>query len=219
MSCSSRLRLSDLAKIDWSGGKVAAAWDQPRGDTRAVLILAHGAGGDLNDSLLKAVGSGLAKQGIGVLRFNFPYRELGRRAPGSQEVSEKCYREVAEGAREDGLPLYCGGKSYGGRIGSHIVSDGFEADGLVFLSYPLHPPGKPDRLRDEHLRRIKKPMLFCQGTNDPFAKPDLLHKVTGSLSAATLHEIEGGDHSLNVRGTKREGIVDELVVAIDQYIR
>jgi len=208
-----------LGKIDWSGGKVTAAWDRPRGDIRAVVILAHGAGGDLNDRLLKAVGSELAKQGIAVLRFNFPYRELGRRAPGSQEVSEKCYREVAEGAREDGLPLYCGGKSYGGRIGSHIVSDGFEADGLVFLSYPLHPPGKPDRLRDEHLRRIKKRMLFCQGTNDPFAKPDLLHGVVGSLRTATLKEIAGGDHSLNVRGTKKEEVVRELVVAIGQFIR
>ncbi len=218
MSCSSRRRLKDLAKIDWSGGKVTAAWDRPRGDTRAVLILAHGAGGDLNDRLLKGVGSELAKQGIAVLRFNFPYRELGRRAPGSQEISEKCYGEVSEAAREDGLPLYCGGKSYGGRIGSHIVSDGFEADGLVLLSYPLHPPGRPDRLRDEHLRRIKTPMRFFQGTKDPFAKPDLLQKVVGSLPTATLHQIEGGDHSLNVRGPKREAIVDELVVAIDQFI-
>ncbi len=205
--------------VDWSGGKVTAAWDRPKGDPRAVLVLAHGAGGDLNDLLLKAVASELAKKGVAVLRFNFPYRELGRKAPGSQDVSENCYREVADAARENGLPLYCGGKSYGGRIGSHIVSDGFAANGLVFLSYPLHPPGKPERLRDEHLRRIKKPMLFFQGTRDPFATPVLLKKVVGSLSSATLHKIEGGDHSLNVRGTKREEIVDELVDAIDQFIR
>jgi predicted alpha/beta-hydrolase family hydrolase len=208
-----------LTKISWSGGKVTAAWDRPKGDTRAVLILAHGAGGDLNDRLLKAVASELATKGVAVLRFNFPYRELGRKAPGSQDVSEDCYRDVADQAREHGLPLYCGGKSYGGRIGSHIVSDGFEADGLVFLSYPLHPPGKPERLRDEHLRRIKKPMLFFQGTRDPFAKPDLLYQVVGSLSSATLHEIEGGDHSLNVRGKKREEVAEELTAAIDQFIR
>ncbi len=154
-----------------------------------------------------------------MIRFNFPYREQGRSAPGSQAVSEECYRDVAETVREGGVPLYCGGKSYGGRIGSHIVSEGFDANGLVFLSYPLHPPGKPERLRDEHLRKIDKPMLFCQGTNDPFAKPELLKKVVGSLRSATLNEVAGGDHSLNVRGRKRDDVELELVAVIDQFIR
>jgi uncharacterized protein len=208
-----------LAKIDWSGGKVSAAWDRPAGNVRAVLIFAHGAGGDLTDVLLRDAAAGLADKHWAVLRFNFPYREQGRRAPGSQSISENCYKDVAESVRESGAPLFLGGKSYGGRIASHIVAEGFDADGLVLLSYPLHPPGKPERLRDEHLHRIKKPMLFFQGTRDPFAQPDLLHKVVGSLPSATLHEIEGGDHSLKVSGTKREEIVGEVVLAIDQFIR
>ncbi|MEX0873476.1 MAG: alpha/beta family hydrolase [Actinomycetota bacterium] len=207
-----------MPKADWSGGKVQIAWDRPKADARAILLLAHGAGGDVNDQLLKAVAAGLAADHIAVLRFNFPYRELGRRAPGAQSQSENCYRDIANAIREPGVPLYCGGKSYGGRIGSHIVSDGFEADGLTFISYPLHPPGKPDRLRDEHLHRIQKPMLFCQGTKDPFANPQLLRRVVGSLGKATLHEIDGGDHSLNVRGRKRTDVVDELVQTIAAFV-
>ena len=86
-----------------------------------------------------------------MLRFNFPYREAGRKAPGAQTESEECYREVAMAARIDGVPLFCGGKSYGGRMATHIAADGFDVDGLVLLSYPLHPPGRPEKTRDAHL--------------------------------------------------------------------
>jgi len=120
---------------------VSVAWDKPAGAAIAILLLAHGAGGDLNDPLLRAVGEGLAGEAIAVARFNFPYREAGRRAPGSQSQSEDCYRDVASALRKDGVPLFCGGKSYGGRIASHIASEGYEMSGLVLLSYPLHPPG------------------------------------------------------------------------------
>src|SRR4029077_13658372 len=114
---------------------VTVATDTPD-EPRAVLVLAHGAGGDLNDPLLRALGTSLAAHAIEVVRFNFPYRESGRRAPGAQSQSEECYREIAGSVRREGLPLYLGGKSYGGRIASHIVADGLDVDGLVFLSYP-----------------------------------------------------------------------------------
>jgi uncharacterized protein len=198
---------------------VSVAWDRPKGKERAVVVLAHGAGGDLNDALLRGVAAGLAADGCAVLRFNFPYREAGRRAPGSQKQSEDSYREIATSARKKGVPLFCGGKSYGGRIASHIASDGFEMDGLIFLGYPLHAPGRTDRLRDEHLRSIKCPMLFCQGTKDAFATPLLLRKVVRSLSRASLHEIEGGDHSFNVRGTPHAQVVDELVGIVGAFVR
>jgi predicted alpha/beta-hydrolase family hydrolase len=187
-------------------------------DARALLVLGHGAGGDLHDPLLCAVGNALSSDGIDVVRFNFPYREQGRKAPGAQSASEDCYRDVATNARRDGLPLYLGGKSYGGRMASHIVADGFDADALIFLSYPLHPPGKPDRVRDEHLRRIAIPMLFVQGSKDPFATPELLDGVVASLDNASLHRIEGGDHSLRVRGRRSAEVTTEVVDAIFAFV-
>ena len=205
-----------MERLTWDEGEVSAVWNRAP-EARAVLILAHGAGGDLNDVLLKAVAEGLASEGIDVLRFNFPYRESGRRAPGAQRQSETCYRAVADAAR-DGMPLFCGGKSYGGRIASHIAADGFAVDGLVFVSYPLHPPGKPDRLRDEHLCNIEAPMLFVQGTKDPFAQPDLLTRTIASLGRATHVPVEGGDHSLRVRGRSRADVASVVTREIASFI-
>jgi predicted alpha/beta-hydrolase family hydrolase len=198
---------------------VTIAWDRPTGAERAILLLAHGAGGDLNDPLLRAVGNGLAENGIAVARFNFPYREAGRRAPGSQVQSEECFRNVASAARKDGVPLFCGGKSYGGRIASHIASEGYEMRGLVLLSYPLHPPGKPERLRDGHLRQIGAPMLFVQGTKDPFARPDLLTSTIKRLRNANLVQIEGGDHSLRVKAKPAATIYAEITAAAALFIQ
>lgn len=184
-----------------------------------MLLLGHGAGGDLNDDLLRGVGTGLIDAGVATLRFNFPYREAGRRSPGAQAQSEDCYRAVASSARGEDLPLFCGGKSYGGRMATHIVSDGFDATALVLLSYPLHPPGRPDKLRDEHLRDIEVPILVVQGTRDPFATPDLLRRTVGSLREATLVEIEDGDHSLRVKGRGRDDVLAEVVDAIATFMR
>lgn len=194
------------------------AWHEPDGDARAVLLLTHGAGGDYNDAFLKGVATVLARTGIAVARFNLAYRDAGRKAPGSQKQSEESYRSIAAELRRPRAPLYCGGKSYGGRIATHIVADGFDVTGLVLLSYPLHPPGRPERLRDAHLTEIDVPMLFCQGTRDPFATPELLEKTTRSLSNATLWAVEGGDHSLRVRGRKPQEVYAEVSTAIVRFI-
>jgi predicted alpha/beta-hydrolase family hydrolase len=198
-------------QLDWGGGAVTGAWDRPDGNARAVLLLAPGAGGDLNDALLRSVASRLAGRGVAVLRFNFPYREAGRGAPGSQRESEAAYRAIATGARMEGVPLFIGGKSYGGRMATHIAADGFAADGLVLLSYPLHPPGKFDRLRTAHLPRITAPMLFVRGTSDAFSREDLFDAAVEGLASATVLAIPGGDHSLRARGTKPDDIA--LIVA------
>jgi predicted alpha/beta-hydrolase family hydrolase len=197
---------------------VSIATDAPD-EPRAVLILGHGAGGDLNDPLLRAVASALVASGIEVVRFNFPYRELGRKAPGAQSQSEDCYRDVAATSRREGLPLYLGGKSYGGRIATHVVADGTPTDGLVLLSYPLHPPGKPERIRDAHLASIDAPMLFVQGTKDPFATPALLDATIARLPRAELHRIDGGDHSLRVKGRPQRDVVDEVARTIVSFVR
>jgi predicted alpha/beta-hydrolase family hydrolase len=194
------------------------ARDEPKRAAKAILALAHGAGGDLNDPLLVGVGRVLAARDVSVVRFNFPYRDAGRRAPGAQGASEEAYRLVASEARQNGTPLFCGGKSYGGRIASHIAADGFDVAGLVFLSYPLHAPGRPDRLRDEHLSAIAAPMLFVQGTNDPFAKPDLLRATLAMLPSAHLVPVDGGDHSLRVRGRKPVDLYADVANAIEEFI-
>jgi predicted alpha/beta-hydrolase family hydrolase len=206
-------------RIDWARGTVSGAWDRPEGDPSATVTFAPGAGGDLNDSVLKAVARELSSASIAVLRFNFPYREAGRRAPGSQVESEDCYRDVASLARSGGTPLFCGGKSYGGRMASHIVADGFEVDGLIFISYPLHPPGRFDRLRDQHLAQIDVPMLFVQGTKDTFARPDLLESTLDALPRATHVPIDGGDHSLRVKGRPAPDVAREIAAAIASFVR
>jgi hypothetical protein len=113
--------------------------------------------------------------------------------------------DVARARAKPGEPVWMSGKSFGGRMASVAVSEGLDAAGLVFLGYPLHPPGKPDRVRDEHLYAIKVPMLFLQGTNDPFATPAVLKPVLKKLGRrAALHAVEGGGHSFEVRGAKRD---------------
>jgi predicted alpha/beta-hydrolase family hydrolase len=205
-------------KFRWEGGEVSGAWHRPVGKARAALVLGHGAGYNLNTKLLVDVGRALAERGIAALRFNFPYTEAGRRAPDPQPRLEACYRAVAEAVAADTPRPFLGGKSMGGRIASHLVADGFEACGLVFLGYPLHPPGKPERIRDAHLKGIDAPMLFLQGTRDPFATPELLRATLESLKSARLVEIEGGDHSFKVKGRSTEEVTADLVEHIAAFI-
>jgi hypothetical protein len=173
----------------------------------------------MDTRLLVDVGEALAERGVAVLRFNFPYLEAGRRGPDPQPRLEACYRAVANAVAEEFERPYLGGKSMGGRIASHIVADGFPAAGLVFLGYPLHPPGQPERIRDAHLRRIDVPMLFLQGERDPFATPGLLYRTVADLSTANLVEVEGGDHSFKVKGRSTADVTAGLVDAIDKFLR
>ncbi len=206
---------TERVSLDWGGGSVSAVWDHPaRGNL--YLILGHGAGGNLHTPGLAQFAEAVAERGIGTVRFNFPYAEAKRKGPDPQKTLEACYRAVAEAVAPRAGRLLLGGRSMGGRIASHIVAEGFPAAGLVFLSYPLHPPAQPDRLRDKHLGKITVPMLFIQGSRDAFARPDLLQKTLRTLKTATLHVVEGADHSLRVRGRGAEDVVAEIVaVAID----
>ena len=172
----------------------------------------------MNARILVDIADALASRGIAVVRFNFPYAEVGRRVPDPQPRLEACFRAVATSVSEEIPRLFLGGKSMGGRIASHIAADGFPTRGLVFFGYPLHPPGKPDRLRDAHLKRISAPMLFLQGTRDTFATPELLRRTVASLRTAKLVEIEGGDHSFKVPGRASADVLTELIDAAAQFI-
>ena len=147
----------------------------------------------------------LAKQGFLTTKFNFPYMEARRKIPDKTDVLEATYRTIIEEVRKGphGTDrLFIGGKSMGGRIASQVASkDESGLNGLFFLGYPLHPPGKTDQLRDRHLYNIKKPMLFLSGTRDNFARRDLLENVVKKIGPnAQLSWIEGGDHSLKASG-------------------
>ena len=208
---------SEETTFTWDGGTVSGAWHHPK-KGKDYLILGHGAGGDMNTPQLLSYADQIAERGLGAVRFNFAYSEAGKKSPDRADKAEACYRGVATEVSQRATRVFIGGRSFGGRIGSQIVAQGFPAAGLVFLAYPLHPPGKPERLRDEHLREIKAPMLFLQGTRDPFAQPDLLAKTIASLPNATLHPVENGDHSHKVPGRTAADVTKELVDATFDWL-
>jgi predicted alpha/beta-hydrolase family hydrolase len=185
-------------------GSVSASLTGSGGDG-PILVLAHGAGRDMNDPLLVGFTEGLASGSVSCLRFNFPYREIGRKSPDPEPVLRQTWEAAFARGGELGQPAWAGGKSLGGRIASMVVADGLPAAGLVFVGYPLHPPGRPERLRDAHLARIRIPMLWLQGTADSFAQWDLLERTIHRLGdRVTLHSIEGGDHSFRIRGAPKD---------------
>ncbi len=189
-----------------SGSGVSAAWIAPKGAV-AWIVIAHGAGAGMDHPFIVGFCRAMADESIAAARFNFHYATAGRRSPDSEPSLRAAWTEAFEGVSTmaGSLPVLAGGKSLGGRIASMCVADGMPAAGLVFLGYPLHPPGKPDRLRADHLERIEVPMLFLHGTKDPFAKTELLEGVLAKLSdRARLEHVDGGDHSFRVRGTKAD---------------
>src|SRR5450631_208817 len=174
------------------------------------LILGHGAGADQTSRFMTKFATALAARGITVATFNFLYTEQGRHVPDTNNKLEACFRAVVETTREKEIgrgTLVIGGKSMGGRIASRIAAAGFpHMEGLIFLGYPLHPPGKVDQLRAKHLSNIKVPMLFIQGSRDTFGTPDELWPIINGLKApADLYVVEGGDHSF----LKRTGATPE----------
>jgi hypothetical protein len=203
--------------------RVSGVYARPA-DPPATLVLGHGAGAGMDHPFMVGFTRAINDEGIATLRFNFPYIESGRRSPDPESLLRKTWLAAFAAAddRSKGEPVWVGGKSLGGRIASMAAADGMPAAGLVFLGYPLHAPGKPERIRDDHLYRIEAPMLFLHGTRDPFAMPDLLAAVVAKLGArATLVEIDGGDHSFNVRGAKRDAreVGASLSVAAATFIR
>jgi predicted alpha/beta-hydrolase family hydrolase len=192
-------------RIPVGDGSVSGAYAGPD-DATATIAIAHGAGAGMDHPFLVGFAEAMNDEGVATLRFNFPYMEAGKRSTDRAPVAVAAWRAVMEAAaeRSDGRPVWASGKSFGGRMASMAVAEGMPAAGLVFLGYPLHPPGKPERMRDEHLDAIQVPMLFLQGTRDPFATVDLLNGVVARLGpSASIEWFHDADHSFNVRGMKR----------------
>jgi len=165
------------------------------------FILAHGAGGPMYSPFITHFHTALAEKGFLSVKFNFPYMEARMKVPDKREALEACYRRVVDevrASRHKPRHVFIGGKSMGGRIASQIAAKGVDVRGLFFLGYPLHPIGRPEQLRDEHLYKIGRPMLFVSGTRDAFATKGLLEEVVSKLgSGARIHWINGGDHSFS----------------------
>jgi predicted alpha/beta-hydrolase family hydrolase len=202
-----------------------AAYQGPkRGADRAVL-LAHGAGADMNAATLTTVADALAAAKVPSLRFNFPYKAAGRRSPDRPPVLEAAVREAAvELARLAKVPqgrIVFGGRSMGGRIGSVVAADE-GALGLVLLGYPLHPPGRATQLRVEHFPRLRMPALFVSGTRDAFGSPDELKRETKKIRGkVSFHWIETGDHGfkpLKASGLTVDGVLADVAAAVVAFV-
>jgi predicted alpha/beta-hydrolase family hydrolase len=201
----------------------------------ATLILAHGAGAGQTHPFMTTVARGLSERGVDVVTFDFLYMQQRRKMPDRMPQLVACYRAAIEKAREDlesaRERLFIGGKSMGGRAATHVAADAaddpaLKLSGIVLLGYPLHPPGRPDQLRDAHLPGVKCPMLFVQGTRDAFGTPDelkpvLARRLSPNAVTAEIHEVDGGDHSFKLRGrdtAKQAELFDQIQNVITEWI-
>lgn len=183
---------------------VSAAWTA--GTNGVTVIVAHGAGAGMDHPFIVGFADELSARGFSTLRFNFPYIEQGRRVPGPAKQAIATWRAAVEFARSfDPSALVCGaGKSYGGRMASMAAAEGLPVDALAYLGYPLHPPGRPERLRAEHLPSIGVPQLFVSGSKDPFIQPlAQFQSVVAGCRDVRVAWVDGGGHSFEVRGNKR----------------
>ena len=187
---------------------------------KALYLFAHGAGAGMTHRAMESNAQGLAERGIATLRYQFPYMEKGSRRPDPPKIAHAAVRAAAEKARElaPDLPLFAGGRSFGGRMTSQTQAEAPLAGvrGLAFLGFPLHPAGKPGIERAEHLSRVQVPMLFVSGSRDALAELDLLNSVVRSLGEqATLHLVMDADHSFKVAAKSGRTPSDAEADALD----
>lgn len=194
------------------------------GERGIVFVCAHGAGGNMNDRGILQTANTLRSRGLGVVRFNFLYKEKKSGRPDPMPRLKECVTGVVSRVREEIEPktLIIGGRSMGGRAASMLAADGFGCDGLLLLAYPLHPPGKPDQLRDAHLSAIKVPVICFSGTRDPFCTPELMEEVLKRVTTQwEMHWIEGADHSFHVlksSGRTDAQVLDEIGGASEAWV-
>lgn len=183
-------------------------------DAIATLIIAHGAGAGMHHPFMVSLADTLSEVGINAIRFNFPYMEKGRKAPGSPKDAIAAWEHMITEASNvlPGLPIFMSGKSYGGRMGSHLLAEQSDtnAAGIIYFGFPLHAPGRDSKDRAAHLPEIKQSQLFIQGTKDKLANFEMITEVTNELPKAELVEIAHGDHSFNT--PKSTGITKEEMI-------
>jgi uncharacterized protein len=214
-------------RIAIPGGEVTAI-AYPANKPVATLLLAHGAGAGQRHPYMVGTAERLRARGVSVVTFDFAYTERGGKLPDPNDALEACLRAVFDAVRSRTKgALFAGGKSMGGRIASQCAAKGtIDPRGLVFLGYPLHPPGKPAQRRDRHLPKIKAPMLFVQGTRDVFGTREEIAPLATSLAKTAkgtrFFEVEGGDHSHAVpkrAGVPQADVYEAIADAIVEWTR
>lgn len=204
------------------GDHATRAVFEPAGEGRArvLFVMAHGAGGHMGDRAMVAAAKTIRGRGIDVLRFNFLYRERGSGRPDRMPLLEECTAAVVARARDELNPerLVIGGRSMGGRAASMLAARGFACDGLLLLAYPLHPAGRPDQLRVEHLPDLRVPVLCLNGTRDDLCRRELMEEaLTRVRTDWTMHWLEAADHSFHVlksSGRTDGQVLDEVGSAV-----
>jgi uncharacterized protein len=194
---------------------------------RVTIVLGHGAGADQLSGFMRMTAAGLAARGLDAITFNFLYKEQRRNVPDAKARLESCYRAVIGAAVKHkqlkANKLVIGGKSMGGRIASQVAAeDSRGIAGLVYLGYPLHPPGRPDKLRDEHLKNIQAPMLFVQGSRDTFgAEEEIKAIIKKHRLPATLYVVASGDHSFKVPKSvnPQQQVYEEVMDEVAKWCR
>jgi predicted alpha/beta-hydrolase family hydrolase len=208
-------------RVEWRvtvGGEETSAVFEPAttSDEGIVFVCAHGAGGNMNDRGMLQTANALRSRGMGVVRFNFLYKEKGSGRPDPMPSLKNCVTAVVKRVRDELEPrtLLIGGRSMGGRAASMLAADGFDCDGLLLLAYPLHPAGLPDKLRDAHLPAIRVPVLCFSGTRDALCRRDLMQAALKTVKTSwVMHWVEGADHSFHV--LKSSGRTDgEVLIEI-----
>jgi len=193
------------------------------GKADALLVLAHGAGAGQQHPFMTAVAQGFAARRVDVVTFDFPYIRERRKIPDKAPVLEKAFADVVAAARQwsKATKFFIGGKSMGGRMATHLGAAHLEGlAGIVVLGYPLHPPGKPEQLRVQHLPSIAVPVLIVQGERDVFGSPQELKPAIDTMTAdVTLHTVAKGDHSLAVTGRRRDDVLNEVLDVVVAWMR
>lgn len=205
--------------IPLAGGAATSGLLDVPDSAQACFVFAHGAGAGMKHPFMAAMARGLFDRGIATLRFQFPYMEQGTKRPDPPKIAQATVRAAVREAaqRLPNLPLFAGGKSYGGRMTTQAQAAEplTNVRGMVLVGFPLHPAGKPSTERAAHLADVQLPMLFLQGTRDALADLDLMRDTTSKLGpGATLHVIEGGDHSFQVlvrSGRTNDEVREELL--------
>ena len=203
-------------------GSVTAIRTAAQGEAGWTFVYAPGAGANVHDPFGGHACRALAERGVTCVRFQFPYQEAGRSGPDRPPVLEATWRAVIDAVRPDAGKLCIGGRSMGGRIGSMVHADGVPVDALALFAYPLHPPGKPQQLRTEHLPRIRARTLFVSGTNDAFASPADLREAAALVKRSSVHLLEGADHGFAVKkasGRTKTEVWEEAVAALGRWLK
>lgn len=202
--------MSERTTVTWDGDTVSAIVE---GSGPVGILLAHGAGTDQEHPSITELRSGLARGGHTVMSFNYPYTERGSKRPDHQDRLVACHRAAADHLATQVDGLFLAGRSMGGRMGTYLTAAGYPAQGLILYAYPLHPAGKPEKLRVDQFGDVTVPMLFLQGSNDALSRMELFNEHIRHLPNAEVEMLEGAGHGFRGGGWTLETIIERYVAA------